>query len=59
MIVTDETSTSQDVINLAKEIQNLVIKNYKIKPVAECQFIGFTKDPLESKNSAKILFFEF
>ncbi|MBU4269638.1 UDP-N-acetylmuramate dehydrogenase [Candidatus Dependentiae bacterium] len=46
MIVTDDTATSQDVINLAKEIQNLVFKNYKIKPIAECQLIGFDENTL-------------
>lgn len=41
MLVTDETATSQDVIDLAKRIEDLMFKTYGIKPVAECQLIGF------------------
>ncbi|KKP24706.1 MAG: UDP-N-acetylenolpyruvoylglucosamine reductase [candidate division TM6 bacterium GW2011_GWF2_28_16] len=41
MIVTNDTATSQDVINLSQKIQELMFKTYGIKPVAECQLIGF------------------
>ena len=41
MIVTDETATSTDIINLVKKIQKLMIGTYGIKPIPECQLIGF------------------
>lgn len=46
MIETTINATSADVINLAKNIQELCIQNYGLIPKAECQFIGFDKYPL-------------
>ncbi|MFC1894859.1 UDP-N-acetylmuramate dehydrogenase [Candidatus Dependentiae bacterium] len=46
MITTLSGATSTDVINLAKKIQELVIKEFGILPKAECQLIGFDKNPL-------------
>ena len=38
--------TSQDIINLAKEMQKLVKENFGILPQPECQLIGFKQYPL-------------
>ncbi len=40
MIVTHEGATSNDVINLAKEMQRLVFDKFGILPQPECQVIG-------------------
>ncbi len=41
MIVTDETATSADIINLVKKIQEQMLSTYQITPIPECQLIGF------------------
>ncbi|HBR70763.1 TPA: UDP-N-acetylenolpyruvoylglucosamine reductase [Candidatus Dependentiae bacterium] len=46
MIVNSGNATAQDVINLARKMQELVQKNYGILPQAECQFLGFKEYPL-------------
>jgi len=46
MIVNKGNATANDVINLAKKMQELVQKNYGILPQTECQLIGFKKYPL-------------
>jgi UDP-N-acetylmuramate dehydrogenase len=46
MIVTEPGATTTDVINLVKEMQSLVQKNFGILPQNECQLIGFKKFPL-------------
>ena len=46
MIETLKNATSEDVINLAKKMQVLVYKKYKIIPKSECVFIGFVKKPI-------------
>lgn len=46
MIVTNEIATSTDVVMLARNMQELVIKNFGIIPVSECQFVGFKEFPL-------------
>lgn len=46
MIVNTGNATAQDVINLARKMQELVQKNYGILPQAECQFLGFKELPL-------------
>lgn len=47
MIVTEEGATTQDVLDLVTEMQNLVYKNFGIIPRPECQLIGFKDNPLE------------
>lgn len=47
MIVTKNNATSADVINLAKLMQEMVYEKYHIKPVPECQLVGFSHNPLE------------
>ncbi len=46
MLVTNETATSIDVINLARKMQELVQKEFGILPQAECLMVGFSKYPL-------------
>jgi UDP-N-acetylmuramate dehydrogenase len=46
MLVNKGTATSTDLINLAVQMQNLVSKNFGIKPQAECQLVGFKNNPL-------------
>lgn len=46
MLVTLPEAKSQDVIDLARKLQELVLNKYKIIPVPECQFIGFNEFPL-------------
>ncbi|MFC1842309.1 UDP-N-acetylmuramate dehydrogenase [Candidatus Dependentiae bacterium] len=46
MIVNTGNATSQDIINLAREMQQLVKKNFGIIPQPECQLIGFDTYPL-------------
>ena len=46
MLVNLGKATSQDIVNLAKEMQTLVYNKYKIIPKPECLFIGFDKYPL-------------
>lgn len=47
MIVSKEGATSSDIINLARKMQKMVKDKFGILPVAECQFIGFKKNPLD------------
>lgn len=47
MLVNKGKATSTDLITLAKTMQNLVYQNFGIKPHAECQLVGFKKNPLE------------
>ena len=46
MLITEPGATSQDVINLARTMQEMVYKEFGIIPQAECQLIGFTNPPL-------------
>jgi len=46
MLINKGSATSTDLINLAAQMQNLVYKNFGIKPQAECQLVGFKKDIL-------------
>lgn len=46
MIITREGAASDDVIQLARTMQQLVYNNFGILPQSECQFIGFEKYPL-------------
>ncbi len=50
MIETMEGATSQDVINLAREMQRLVKEKYGILPQPECQLVGFDEYPLFQVN---------
>lgn len=47
MLVNKGNATSTDLITLASKMQQLVYKNFGIKPQAECQLIGFKNNPLE------------
>ncbi|MFH1831289.1 MAG: UDP-N-acetylmuramate dehydrogenase [bacterium] len=49
MIVTSPGATAQDVIDLARKMQELVYKEFGMIPQAECQFIGFDGYPLHTK----------
>lgn len=46
MLVNKNNAKSIDIIKLAKQMQELVYKNYNIIPVPECQLIGFKDYPL-------------
>lgn len=46
MIVNKGNATSQDIIMLARSMQQLVYKQYGIIPQAECRLIGFSEYPL-------------
>lgn len=46
MIVTQENAKSNDVIMLARKMQELTFKEFGILPQAECQFVGFKENPL-------------
>lgn len=46
MLVTNETATSTDVINLARTMQELVQKEFGILPQSECLMVGFKTYPL-------------
>ncbi len=46
MIVTSENALSFDVIQVAKEMQELVFKNFGIIPQPECRLLGFKEYPL-------------
>ena len=46
MIVTSEGATSNDVIQLVRSMQQLVLDNYGIVPQPECQLLGFATNPL-------------
>lgn len=46
MLVNKGFATSADIINLARQMQELVLKSFGIIPQAECQFIGFKQNPL-------------
>lgn len=45
MIVNYNNSSSQDIVNLVKKMQELVYKNYFLMPQPECQLIGFDEYP--------------
>lgn len=47
MLVNQGNATTQDIINLARQMQDLVFQNYQILPQAECQMIGFKQYPLK------------
>ncbi|KKP36139.1 MAG: UDP-N-acetylenolpyruvoylglucosamine reductase [candidate division TM6 bacterium GW2011_GWF2_32_72] len=49
MIVNTGNSTSKDIIELAKQMQQLVFEKYKVLPQTECQLIGFNGFPLLKK----------
>ncbi|MBS1987383.1 UDP-N-acetylmuramate dehydrogenase [Candidatus Dependentiae bacterium] len=55
MIVTLEGATSNDVIELVREMQRRVYEQFGIVPQPECQLVGFAKYPLldVSKNIPK------
>lgn len=46
MIVNRGSATSNDIIQLARRMQELVIEQFGITPQPECQFIGFSSYPL-------------
>lgn len=46
MLVNRGTATTADLLNLARNMQELVHKNFGIVPQAECRFLGFTEHPL-------------
>jgi UDP-N-acetylmuramate dehydrogenase len=48
MIVNRGNATSDDIVMLARIMQELVYKNFNILPQSECQFIGFKNYPLLS-----------
>jgi len=49
MIVNNGKAKSTDIINLAKKMQKLVWKKFKILLKTECEFLGFKKFPLYEK----------
>ena len=49
MLVNQGNATTHDIITVAKEMQQLVQKNFGIIPQPECQLIGFKKYPLIKK----------
>ncbi len=49
MLVNQGKATTTDIIEVAKEMQQLVHKNFGIIPEPECQLIGFKKYPLLKK----------
>lgn len=53
MIVNKGKATSEDIINLAKKMQELVWKNFKILLNPECEFLGFDNFPLFDKEKIK------
>lgn len=46
MLVNRGAATSADLINLARTMQEMVVKNFGVTPQAECRFLGFTEHPL-------------
>lgn len=46
MMVTDDSATSSDVINLARKMQRMVFEEFGVIPQPECQLIGFDEYPL-------------
>lgn len=46
MIVTQENAKSNDVIMLARMMQEATLKEFGVLPQAECQFVGFKEYPL-------------
>ncbi len=46
MLVTNSSATSQDVINLAREMQKRVFEKFGVLLQPECQFLGFEQHPL-------------
>lgn len=46
MLVTNETATSADVVNLARKMQEMVKKEFGILPHTECLMVGFKEYPL-------------
>lgn len=46
MIVTDDSAISQDVINVTRRMQQMVLDEYGVLPQPECQLIGFEEYPL-------------
>jgi UDP-N-acetylmuramate dehydrogenase len=46
MIVNKGNATAQDIITLARTMQQLVYNEYGIIPQPECQLIGFNEYPL-------------
>jgi len=46
MLVTDDSATSEDVVNLARKMQKMVYEEFGIIPQPECQLIGFREYPL-------------
>ena len=46
MLVNQGTATSDDLVQLARQMQLLVFKHFGILPQAECQFVGFENYPL-------------
>jgi len=46
MLINTGNATSTDIVNLAKQMQQLVQKKFRITPQPECQLIGFKEYPL-------------
>lgn len=47
MLVSHDQATAADIVTLARNMQELVKKEFGIVPQPECLFIGFKKNPLE------------
>jgi len=50
MIVSNHETTSQDIIDLARSMQEMVQNKFRIIPQPECQLVGFKEYPLLGKN---------
>lgn len=46
MLVNQGNATSADIVNLARTMQELVVKQFGITPQAECELVGFKEYPL-------------
>lgn len=46
MLVTNDTATSADIVNLARTMQEMVQKEFGILPQTECLMVGFKQYPL-------------
>jgi UDP-N-acetylmuramate dehydrogenase len=48
MLVTNDTATSADIVNLARTMQEMVQKEFGILPKTECLMVGFKEYPLHT-----------
>ncbi len=51
MLVNKGSATADDIITLARNLQEKVFQRFGIIPQAECQFIGFNDYPLHTAKS--------